>query len=398
MSHSTSKGKPQKPAKPYPDFPLFPHATKRWAKKIRGKTHYFGPWGDPEGALQKYLDQRDDLHAGRTPRDPEGALTVRDLCNRFLTSKQQQAEGGEIALRTFRGYLSSCKRIIDAFGKNRPIDDLRASDFALLRKTMSGLAPASIKLEVRKVRGVFNYGFATDLIDRPVKFGPEFRGPSQRVLTKARRQNGSKMFSPAELQLILDAATPQLRAMVLLGTNCGYGNNDCATLPQAALDLEGGWVDHPRPKTGVERRCALWPETIAALREAIATRPEPKGPADADLVFVTCRGNRWVRVTRKGGDIAKAGWQDSVVAMMDKLLGKLGLRQTGRGFYALRHTFEAIGGESIDQVAVDHIMGLSRNDMASVYRERISDERLRAVTDHVRRWLFEAVEPKEVSQ
>jgi hypothetical protein len=26
--------------------------------------------------------------------------------------------------------------------------------------------------------------------------------------------------------------------------------------------------------------------------------------------------------------------------------------------------------------------------MASVYRERISDERLRAVTDHVRAWLF----------
>ena len=33
-------------------------------------------------------------------------------------------------------------------------------------------------------------------------------------------------------------------------------------------------------------------------------------------------------------------------------------------------------------------MGHARDDMASVYRERISDERLKAVSDHVRKWLF----------
>jgi len=64
------------------------------------------------------------------------------------------------------------------------------------------------------------------------------------------------------------------------------------------------------------------------------------------------------------------------------------IHRPGVSFYCLRHTFETIAGEARDQVAVDHIMGHARDDMASLYRERISDERLIAVTNYVRDWLF----------
>ena len=71
----------RKPAKPYADYPLFAHAAGVWAKKIRGKLHYFGPWDDPDKALEKYLMQKDALYAGRTPRVDIDGLRIRGLLN-----------------------------------------------------------------------------------------------------------------------------------------------------------------------------------------------------------------------------------------------------------------------------------------------------------------------------
>jgi integrase len=145
----------------------------------------------------------------------------------------------------------------------------------------------------------------------------------------------------------------------------------------SALDLDGGWVTYHRPKTGIARRCPLWPETVQALREWLAMRPEPKEPADAGLVFLTARGGSWHKKIE----------DNPVSKETRKLLNALGIGGN-RNFDALRHTFETIGGEAKDQVSVDHIMGHARDDMASAYRERISDARLRAVSDYVRGWFF----------
>lgn len=227
------------------------------------------------------------------------------------------------------------------------------------------------------------------------------------------------MFEAAQLRTILDAldgkpikltpkpedgkqgeekeiklnADPALRAMLLLGLNCGFGNTDCASLPRAAVDLDAGWIDFPRPKTEIHRRVPLWPETIDALRKALDLRPEPADQADADLCFLTKRGNRWVRTARKDSDDPSAPEsytaEDAISKRFGKLLHTLGINgRRGLGFYTLRHVFETIGGESRDQVAVDAIMGHVDSSMAGVYRERISDDRLQAVVATVRAWVF----------
>lgn len=67
-SHSPESAKPSRPK----DFPLSIHkGTGRWCKKVCGRVVYFGKVADdPKGerAVNRWLDQKDDLRAGRTPR------------------------------------------------------------------------------------------------------------------------------------------------------------------------------------------------------------------------------------------------------------------------------------------------------------------------------------------
>src|SRR5262249_39388728 len=74
--------------------------------------------------------------------------------------------------------------------------------------------------------------------------------------------------------------------------------------------------------------CPLWPETVQAIREAIAARPEPKTEAAAGLVFVTKYGGSWARDNDPG----------VLTKEMRKLLDSLDINGS-RNFYTLRHTF-----------------------------------------------------------
>jgi hypothetical protein len=73
-----------------------------WAKKIRGKLHYFGPWADPQAALDKYLTEKDDLHAGHKPRPDAEGVTVKDAANDFLEAKQALVDTGDLGGDTGR--------------------------------------------------------------------------------------------------------------------------------------------------------------------------------------------------------------------------------------------------------------------------------------------------------
>jgi integrase len=377
-----------KPAKPYADFPLFPHATGRWAKKIRGKLHYFGKWSDGwQAAIDSYNAQKEALHAGRRPRATPDTLTVKDLCNAFLRDKLGKVSSGELSPLTMTDYKAAAGILIKFAGGRRIVEDLRPSDLAELRASMAKRwGPHRLKKNVQYIRSILKYAYDAELIDKTIRMGTGFKCPTQTTMRLHKARQGAKLFTRDEIHRMLDAAEQPLKAMILLGINCGFGNSDCANLPTSAVDLETAWADFPRPKTGIARRCPLWPETVAAIRDALAARPAPKDANNAGLVFITKYGGPW------GKEIA-----DSPVSKETaKLLKELHINGRKRlNFYTLRHTFRTVADEAKDQPACNHIMGHEPPEMATHYRERIDDARLKAVVDHVRGWLFGGQAAKE---
>lgn len=390
---TSSKSKLDKPKKPYPDFPLTPHNSGAWMKKIRGSIHYFGRWsrqvkgkrvrvdGDGwEEALKLYQAQREDLYAGRTPRVTNTEdLILSELCNRFLTAKSRKLKSGELGQRMFGEYKATCDLLINEFGKKRLVEDLAADDFEALRVVMAERwGPVRLGNEITRVKSLFKYAHDNGLIDKPARFGSEFKKPDKKVMRKHRAANGKKMLEADELRQLLDAAPVPLKAMILLGLNAGLGNHDVACLPESALDLENGWLDYPRAKTGIERRCPLWPETVTAIQEAIAERPELRQESAEGLVFLTARGRQWLT----------EGIANPVATQSGRLMKEVGVHKPGIGFYTLRHIFRTVADETLDRPAIDRIMGHADGSMADAYRERIADSRLQAVVDHVHDWLF----------
>jgi integrase len=132
----------------------------------------------------------------------------------------------------------------------------------------------------------------------------------------------------------------------------------------------------------VMRECPLWPETVEALRESLLHRPAAK-LAEHDLrVFLTKSGRPWVKMTPGGAN------DDAIAKEFSKVLNDMGMKRPGLNFYALRHTFQTVGESSGDLVTVRAIMGHVDSSMSGIYREFVSEERLRNVTDYVRQQLL----------
>lgn len=358
-----------KPRKPYRDFPLHQKAVGPgyWAKKILGRTYYFGRWADGwQAALAEYDRVKVTLFSGGRIEDVRGGSgSLLYVCNHFLEAKERRVIAGQLTRRYFDELKATCGTLLETIGPNVLADSLQPTDFdKLYSRFAKEYGVTRLGNEIGRVKQVFNHADACGLIERLPRYGTNFRRPPRRLVRLQAASNETPTFEATELQLVLKESSPQLAAMILLGINCGLGNHDIGGLTWDHLDLRGGWLNYPRNKTGIPRHANLWPETIAALRKI------PRG----NPVFRTKFGKAWKYT--------------AISHEFGKLLDEVKLRAAKRNFYALRHTFETVAGDCADQVAVDVVMGHATPGMGTTYRHSISDERLIRVAETVRKWFL----------
>ena len=111
-----------KPSKPYPGFPLYAHAAGVWAKKIRGKLHYFGPWADPHAAIKKYRAQVGLTTFGAKLKELRTAAGI---------TQEDLADKSGVPLGTIRYYeqgrrelsLAAAQKLVHALGRSLDVFD-----------------------------------------------------------------------------------------------------------------------------------------------------------------------------------------------------------------------------------------------------------------------------------
>ena len=355
-----------KPSKPSEDYPLTPHRNGQFCKKIKGKIHYFGT--DPDKALTKYLAEKDYLQAGQAP--PQEFTTLGEILDAFMGAKTVAFETGEINARTLKEYEAVCDIIAASIGTYRGVDALAFADFAKLRQKLSmkkngePASPVSFKRLLTFARMPFH--FANEELGTSIRYKKALKTPAARIIREAKNAAGKRLFTAEEIRKITAAARPEMRSIILLGINCAFGPDDCCRLPIEDLDLENGWSNFGRHKTGMARRAALWPGTIAALKEVIGERTE--GPVFAST------WNRHVI-----GRVFKAGCMGCEI-----------YREGITTHYSLRRTFETVATASeVPQAVIDTVMGHAPDgaDMAAVYRQTVFDDMLRKCANYVRDWV-----------
>ena len=313
-----SRRKPAPPPKPYAAFPLGYHRNGKFCKKVKdidGKWIfvYFGCWakredkqlvpvagGGWEQALVEYEDwQRKQEQLARTAAalkakdeqqqyqakeqrivaleaEASGELRLRELCRLYGSYGESRVKQKELKPKSFLEYLEMIELVFSVLGKDKIVSELTTNDFAKISEEMAvsrEWSPARIGKFIGLVSTMFNVAYDNEWIENKPRYGAGFKRPSKERCDEYANEGGDKLFTRDEVLKLLNGGlvsdkkesrawvgpTTQMKAMILLGCNCAFGNTDISVVPIEAFDFKSKLVRLPEQKLlfAVRSRCGL---------------------------------------------------------------------------------------------------------------------------------------------
>lgn len=336
---------------------------------VGGKTRWVCGKKPPKDALKIYARKLSAWQDDETPLPAPEVMpespTLREVMNRWLIDRRGDSQRGELGGGTFQQYRLSIQRIAPIAGHIFTDDinpDIIKSIYTKIhakhgedaaRRAMSHLRSCAREAEDR--------GWC-----RPMRIG---KRNIAKLTARDKPKMKWKLYTPPQLRQILLACNrrirtskgrtyrepwEQLKAMILLALNGGYGARELSQLPRPIVDLDARMIDYRRGKTNEDHVVPLWPETVRALRRVMRQRPGD------ELVFRTREGNAWAREEKHfvAGKLSRSVNHDNVAWKFDELVRPIGLKIAGQSFYKLRHlhatTADAFGDVHASLVLTGH--------------------------------------------
>jgi len=357
-------------------FPLTRHATGQYCKKIKGKMYYFG--SDKQEALQRYIEQAAYLHGSNhnSQRPVNDSMTLKQLSDMFLKYQFNKVKANVITAQHYNDQVSSLNKLMTFLGQRQRIKDISTLDLQNYKRKLEKQYNSSkhrLNLHISNLKTLFHWAKKNDILRQT----PNIDAVSRSKIVNKQR----KIFTHEEINKLLEVADTNMKAMIWLGLNCGFGCTDCSELQWKHLDLTANRVIYSRGKTGVPRDLPLWPETIEAIKAV---------PKKGKLVFYTTKGNPFVRNVLKidvnGNE--KYCPINSIATKFSRMIKKAEIDvPKGTGFYTLRRTAATMAARSGDPFAVQRLLGHANLIMATRYVQDVSKQ-TDQVIEKVRRYII----------
>jgi integrase len=294
-------------------------------------------------------------------------MTLKELCDLYLQYQHSKVPANDLTARHHNDQIGGLNKLMAFLGQNREIKSISTLDLQNYKRKLqeSHGSVYRLNLHISIIKAVFHWARKNDVLD----YIPNIDAVSSvKIIHKQRH-----VFTSEQIHRLFDLADVQIKAMIWLGLNCGFGCADCAELKGSDLDPVNDRVKLARGKTGVSRDLPLWPETIQSLE---------KIPKSGRLVFRASGDKPLIQTTYRINKDGSSKYYNSnpVTSRFCKLTKKADIRAPkGTGFYTLRRTAATIAARSGEPFAVQRLLGHTNLKMATKYVQDVSAQTYRVI-------------------